>query len=92
MLIANGHPDDLIERIYDNVKYREPLLLFRNSGNGLQNVSSQSGPVFAQPMSPRGLALGDFNNDSAVDVLISNNNEPPVLLRNDAGKANHWFG
>jgi hypothetical protein len=92
LLIANGHPDDLIDKIYDNVTYREPLLLFQNAGKGLENVSSTSGPVFAKPMAARGLALGDFNNDGAVDVLISNNDAAPVLLRNDIGSKNHWLG
>jgi hypothetical protein len=92
LIVANGHPDDLIEKIYDNVKYREPLLLFHNTGDGLKNVSAESGPIFSRPMSARGLAIGDFDNDGAVDVLISNNNEPPVLLRNEAGSRNHWLG
>ena len=92
LILANGHPDDLIERIYENVKYREPLLLFQNAGNGFRNVSAESGPLFSKPMSARGLALGDFNNDGAVDVLISTNNETPVLLRNNAGSQNHWLG
>jgi hypothetical protein len=43
-------------------------------------------------MSARGLALGDFNNDGAVDVLISCNNESPLLLRNNGGRQNHWLG
>ena len=43
-------------------------------------------------MSARGLALGDFDNDGAVDVLISVNGGAPVLLRNLAGKQNHWLG
>jgi hypothetical protein len=38
------------------------------------------------------MALGDFDNDGAVDVLISINNGAPVLLRNNAGKQNHWLG
>jgi enediyne biosynthesis protein E4 len=92
LIIANGHPDDLIEKIYDNVKYREPLLLFHNTGSGLKNVSAESGPLFSRPMSGRGLALGDFDNDGAVDVLVSNNNEAPVLLRNNVGSQNHWLG
>jgi enediyne biosynthesis protein E4 len=92
LIIANGHPDDLIEKIYDNVKYREPLLLFHNTGSGLKNVSGESGPLFSRPMSARGLAIGDFDNDGAVDVLISNNNEAPVLLRNRVGSQNHWLG
>jgi len=92
LVIANGHPDDLIEKIYDNVTYREPLLLFHNTGNGLKNVSPESGPAFARPLSARGLAIGDFDNDGAVDILVSCNNEPPVLLRNNLGSQNHWLG
>jgi len=55
-------------------------------------VSHESGPAFTRPMSARGLALGDFNNDGAVDVLISCNNESPLLLRNNGGRQNHWLG
>jgi enediyne biosynthesis protein E4 len=43
-------------------------------------------------MSARGLALGDFNNDGAVDVLISCNDETPMLLKNEIGLQNHWLG
>ena len=92
LIIANGHPDDLIEKIYDNVTYREPLLLFHKTGAGLKNVSAESGPIFARQLSARGLALGDFNNDGAVDVLVSCNDEPPLLLQNNAGRENHWLG
>jgi len=92
LLIANGHPDDLIEKIYQNVSYREPLLLFHNTGKELKNISRESGPVFAKHLSARGLALGDFNNDGAVDVLISNNDAAPVLLKNNVGAKNHWLG
>jgi enediyne biosynthesis protein E4 len=92
LMIANGHPDDLIERIYDNVGYREHLLLFHNSGNGLKNVTEESGPAFARLLSARGLALGDFDNDGGIDVLVSCNNEPPLLLHNNVGSQNHWLG
>jgi enediyne biosynthesis protein E4 len=46
LMIANGHPDDLIEKIYDSVGYREPLQLFHNNGAGLTNISHESGPLF----------------------------------------------
>lgn len=92
LIVANGHPDDLIEKIYDNVTYRERPLLFHNTGSGLKNVTRDSGPAFSDPMSGRGLALGDFDNDGGVDVLISCNNEPPFLLHNSVGSKNHWLG
>jgi hypothetical protein len=67
-------------------------LLFRNEGKSFKDVSVQSGPVFSKSFAARGLAVGDFNNDGAVDVLISNNDGAPVLLRNNFGKNNHWLG
>ena len=67
-------------------------MLFHNTGKSFQNVSAQSGPVFAKPLSARGMAIGDFNNDGAVDVLVSVNDAAPVLLRNKVGNQNHWLG
>ena len=92
LLLCNGHPDDTVEKRIEGVKFREPMLLFRNTGKGFENVSRQSGPAFAKPLAGRGLALGDFDNDGAVDLLVSQNNGPPLLLRNVAAKENHWLG
>jgi hypothetical protein len=92
LILSNGNPDDLIQIYHQDVSYQEPLLLFHNTGKTLENVSEQSGPVFAKKVSARGLALGDFNNDGAVDVLVSLNDGAPLLLRNNAGTQNHWLG
>jgi hypothetical protein len=92
LFIANGHPDDKIEVHSSNVAYREPLLLFHNSGKTLQNVSSSAGPVFTENFAARGMAIGDFDNDGAIDVLVSVNNGAPVLLKNTAAQGNHWLG
>src|SRR5262249_45934314 len=74
------------------VKYVEPMLLFRNNGARWINVGAESGPVFTKALAGRGLALGDFDNDGSVDVLVAVNDGPPVLLRNHAGRRNHWLG
>jgi hypothetical protein len=92
LLLCNGHPDDTVEKRTEGVKFREPMLLFRNTGKGFQNVSQQSGPAFSKPLAARGLAIGDFDNDGAVDLLVSQNNGAPILLRNLAGRENHWLG
>jgi enediyne biosynthesis protein E4 len=92
LFLVNGNPDDLIESLHPGVTYREPALLFHNNGGRLQDVSAESGPFFRRPVSARGLAIGDFDNDGAIDVLISLNDERPVLLRNKAGTQNHWLG
>ncbi len=92
LFLANGHPDDMVDQYGGQVTYREPLLLFRNDGARLRNVSGEAGSVFAKRFSARGLAAGDYDNDGRVDLLIGNNGEPPVLLRNNAGKENRWLG
>ena len=92
LILANGHPDDMIEGYSQQVKYKEPLLLFHQENGRLRNVSAEAGPAFTKMFSARGLALGDYNNDGRLDVLIGNNGASPVLLRNNSGQANHWLG
>jgi enediyne biosynthesis protein E4 len=92
LFLCDGHPDDKISTHVFGVTYREPLLLFRNTGAGFENVSSESGPIFKEPLSGRGMALGDFNNDGRVEVLLTQNGGPPILLKNTGGAQNHWIG
>jgi hypothetical protein len=92
LFLANGHPDDKIESHTTHVSYLEPLLLFHNTGKGLENVGPAAGPVFAENYAARGLAIGDFNNDGAVDVLVAVNGGAPLLLKNSAAVGNHWLG
>ena len=92
LILSNGFPDDLVDQISNKVTYREPLLLFHNDGRIFRDVSQKSGPVFSKNFAARGLAVGDFNNDGALDVLISVNDSAPVLLKNNAAKGNHWVG
>ncbi len=92
LLLCNGHPDDKVDKKIPGVSYREPVLLFENDGKTFKNVSAKSGSIFSRPLAGRGLALGDFDNDGSVDVLITQNNSAPILLRNNAGKQNHWLG
>jgi enediyne biosynthesis protein E4 len=75
------------------VKYKEPLLLFhQGNDHRLHNVSPQAGPAFKKFLPARGLAIGDYDNDGAIDVIIGNNGGTPLLLNNRAAKRNNWLG
>jgi hypothetical protein len=92
LILANGHPDDMIDSYSQQVHYKEPLVLFHHDGTRLSNVSAQAGPAFQKAFPARGLAVGDYNNDGRLDVVIGNNGGAPVLLKNNAGDGNHWLG
>jgi hypothetical protein len=92
LLFNNGHPELNVANIVPGVTYEEPMMLLRNTGQGFQDVSKQSGPIFSKPIAGRGLAVGDFDNDGSVDVLAAVGDGAPVLLRNNAGRQNHWLG
>lgn len=91
LLIAQGHDLDTIELTYPNLRYREPLLLARNTGHGFVDVSSQAGDVFRQAWVSRGLATGDLDNDGRVDAVVTTNDGPIHILHNDTQTQNHWL-
>ena len=92
IVLANGHPDDLIETLSSTLLYREPLLLFRNTGHGFDDVTSQGGPAFQKLYPARGLAVGDLDNDGRPDVVVANNGAAPVVLHNVLHSGNGWIG
>ncbi len=90
LLVVNGHIDETISRVSARVTYAEPPHLFLNRGHGqFTDVAPEAGSTFAQPKVGRGAAFGDFDNDGDPDVVITTNNGPAFLYRNDAPAARH---
>jgi enediyne biosynthesis protein E4 len=89
LVIANGHIDETVRNIRGNVGYAQAPLLFLNRGNAsFREGATLAGKEFSQPRVGRGLAVADFDGDGDVDLLMTTNNGPAVLFRNDQTAGN----
>ena len=92
ILAANGHIEEEIGRVQPRIQYKESPLLFRNAGQKrFDNATATVGAAFARPIVARGAAYADFDHDGDLDVLLTSNNGPAYLFRNDGGNANSWI-
>jgi hypothetical protein len=86
---ANGHVSDDISVVQPNVKYAQSPHLFHNKGKKkFEEMTGKLGRALQRAIVGRGAAYGDFDNDGDLDFLITSNNGPARLLRNDNGNQN----
>lgn len=84
LVVANGHIDETVRNIRGNVGYAQSPQLFLNEGHGkFRDVAAEAGGGFDKPCVGRGLAYGDFDRDGDLDILLTTNNGPAALFRND---------
>ncbi|PYS95893.1 MAG: CRTAC1 family protein [Acidobacteria bacterium] len=91
IFVANGHVENDINRVQPSVTYAQPPHLFRGLGGGrFEQMEERSGEALRRPLVARGAAFADYDGDGDLDVALSTNDGPAVLLRNDGGNANGW--
>ena len=90
LVAVNGHIDGTARNLRPGAVYAQPPHLFLNEGRGAQfrDAAREVGPAFAMPKVARGLAYGDFDRDGDVDLLITMNQGPALLYRNDIANGN----
>jgi hypothetical protein len=89
LIVVNGHIDDTVRNVR-NVGYAQPPQLFMNDGKGkFREAGGEAGGGFSLPKVGRGLAVGDFDRDGDQDILMTTNNGPAYLFRNDQTAGNH---
>jgi hypothetical protein len=107
LAFVNGHVVETAERVDRAATYRQRSLLFRRQPDGsFRDATSEAGPDFLRPIVGRGLAVGDWDNDGLSDLVATDLEGAPLLLRNqrsvrqrtgsqrDPGVAGrgHWLG
>ena len=84
LFVGNGHVYPLRTKAQDGIAYRQASQLFTNNGNGVFTYANeQTTGVFNNKMVVRGVAVGDYDRDGDLDILLTENNGPVHLWRND---------
>lgn len=92
LFVANGHVWDNVSEITSSLSYKQKCQFFINTGIGMfKDISEKVGEFFNQHVVARGTAIGDYDNDGDMDILVSCSNDRPILLRNDSQNINNWL-
>ena len=97
LLTVNGHLDEDIEKAQPSQRYRQPAQLFWNArganrqGGFTPVPPGKCGGDIFKPLVGRGSAFADIDGDGDSDVVLTQINGPPLLLRNDQHLPHHWL-
>ena len=92
LYVVNGHLYPQLDRYAHGLPYAQKNLLYRNQGGHFGEVQERAGTGWNVEKVSRSAAVGDYDNDGDPDLLITNLNDVPTLLRNDGGNENNWLG
>ncbi len=92
VVIVNGHIYPQVDHHPEiDETYRQRITLLRRDGDALEDVRGRAGPGLEQPISARGLAVGDYDDDGDPDLFVTGMDCAPLLLRNDSERRGHWL-
>ncbi|AMV29155.1 FG-GAP repeat protein [Gemmata sp. SH-PL17] len=92
VVVANGH---VLRNPAGSSPKQQPVLFHNTDKEGrrfFRDISNRGGPYFQAQNMARGLALGDLDNDGHPDLVVTQNNGPVVILRNEAPAPHPWVG
>ncbi|MBL8203979.1 MAG: CRTAC1 family protein [Blastocatellia bacterium] len=93
LFVVNGHVYPQIEGAFPGAEYPQRKLFYRNLRNGtFAETATELGTALMQRRVSRGAAIGDYDEDGDLDIIVNEIDGAPMLLRNDGGdKAGNWI-
>lgn len=92
IVLCNGHVYPEVGESAAESGYKQRKVVYRNLRNGrFEEISESLGPGILEKVTGRGLAVGDFDNDGDLDLLVNCINDVPQILRCDSTLKNNWL-
>ncbi|HLH79724.1 MAG TPA: CRTAC1 family protein [Chthonomonas sp.] len=92
IVFTNGHVESQIRKVDPTQTYRQSAQLFQNrDGSHFVDISARAGPDFTRRIVGRGIAVGDYDNDGLLDLLVVDEEGKALLLHNETPTTNHWI-